>query len=165
MTGRGSLETIAVSLRNRQLEIAFTDNYPVIFPPRFLVVRGARTSGVHKKSRCSSVWSNGFEIVYSSRLTYSRANPDRVAKTSDHAVVPIARTTQHKLTQAGFLTCSLLSTPSRPSKDSGTLPKGFAFEVNAAGTHSGATVTDFNRVPFGYAAVKTLPDLDGFLNC
>jgi hypothetical protein len=99
-----------------------------------------------------------------SRSTHGRAKPDRAAKPGDDAVVPIARTTQHKHTQAGFLTCSLLFDPFPSVKDSGTLPKSFAFEANATGTHSGATVTDFNRVPFDYTA-KRLPYLDGFLNC
>lgn len=100
--------------------------------------------------------------LFLSRSTFGQASLT-VTQTSDDAVVPIARTTQHKHTQAGFLTCTLLFDPFPSVEDSGMLPKSFAFEANAAGTHSGATVTDFNRVPFGYTAVKACRTWMAFL--
>jgi hypothetical protein len=45
----------------------------------------------------------------------------------------------------------------------GRCRKALRSKTNAAGTHSGATVTDFNRVPFGYTAVNTCRTWMAFL--
>jgi hypothetical protein len=54
--------------------------------------------------------------------------------------------TNHQL-QAGFLTCVFQKNPSRSFLSSGTTSFGLATYI-ATDAYSGATVTDFNRVPF-----------------
>lgn len=112
----------------------------------------------HKKSRRSREGSDGLNILQKNETleTKSREN----GRGYHLRRVPLRENNFIRDTSfsAGFLACILPQDPFPSLTDSGTIIPGTCLFEQAANTYSGATTTDFHRVPFSHIRPEVGPN-------